>query len=143
MDEQEIAKLTGAPFDPTASYNDKVICVSEKKAKEKTMAFLFLLGSNKTQHGNMLVDLHNNFIKGNAGVFPDTLQGAYSLMVNWRPSFTHRTVAPQFGMSFTQEETKPKSNTGTIACWGCSKEGIVQSDSANPACVEKWKAQLI
>ena len=142
MDEQEIAKLTGAPFDPTESYNENIIRASEKKAKEKTMAALFLLGSDKIRYGDMTVDLHNDFIKGNAGVFPATLQGAYSLMVNWRPSFNHRTVAPQLGTSFTQEETKPKSNTSTIACWGCGKEGIVQSDCNNPACVEKWKAKL-
>ena len=56
---------------------------TRQKSKEAVLAMMFLTGVDKTQYGNLLLELENNNLKGN-NEYPTTLTEAYHLLINWK-----------------------------------------------------------
>ena len=64
------------------------------KAENRVLAMMFLLGGRPDKYQNLLVDLQNQFIRGN-DQFPKTLTDSYNLMSNYTPSLTTSALDPQ------------------------------------------------
>jgi hypothetical protein len=137
MDRQELVDSTNAPYNPITVYSAISIKAAEKAAKERVLSCMFLNRADKTKYGEMVTDLHNDYVKGNDS-YPSTLKDSCALLTNWHPKFESKPVVAQYGTSFAQEVAK---TSGGVTCWGCGKEGIVMSERTNEVCIKKWKAK--
>jgi hypothetical protein len=136
IEQHEIASITKTPWDSSTTYADDIILAAEIAAKERVLACMFLNRADKTRYGDMVIELHNDYVKGKDS-YPSTMRAAFTMLTNWRPKYESRPSAVQNGSSFNQEAGK----NGNIHCWGCGKEGIVMSECTNELCIKKWKAK--
>jgi hypothetical protein len=115
-----------------AGYTQAVQDKAYEQSKERCLACMLLMGSDKTRYGDMLTEIQNDYQK-NINSYPATVTSAYALLVNWIPKFVPRAPVLQQGSSFAQG--------GNIECWGCRKADVLLSECVKPECMKKWKAK--
>jgi hypothetical protein len=106
------------------------------KAKEKILARMFFVKSDKGRYGPMLAKLKNDKISG-LNTYPMNRVAAFALLNNWDTTYERRvsSSSSNFGTSFNQ-------NGGMITCWGCGTSGIILLECKNEECVKKYKARM-
>jgi len=112
----------------------EVIEAYSVKARKKFLAIAFLLGGKVDLYGNLVVELENDFLKGN-DFFPSTVTEAYQLMANYsqRKTVNVNPVRRQNAVGFLQSSTgnsnrKPVKGTdervhASIQCFKCGDYG--------------------
>jgi hypothetical protein len=128
MVQNELAAITGSPYSDNTTYSTAQIAEAKLDGKERYLACLFLMGSDKTRYGDMFTELHNDHVKGIVDAYPKTVVNAYSLMDTWTAKYTQ-------GSSLAQ------GRNDVVTCWGCGAEGMVLAKCTNAPCMEKWKAK--
>jgi hypothetical protein len=73
-----------------------------QEAKDKYLAWLFLVNSDKKRYGSLIRDIQNNFTHGQ-DTCPDTLTGAYDFIVNYEAPRSTRHV-DEGGMAFYNQD---------------------------------------
>ena len=87
--------------------------------RDRYLACLFLVKSDRTRFGDLLRDLQNQHTQGH-NVYPRTLNSAYSMLTNWKPE-RNRTDNPRGdrGRGRDQQTTSEQHNDAS----GASVEG--------------------
>jgi hypothetical protein len=73
-----------------------------QEAKDKYLARLFLVNSDKKRYGSLIRDIRNDFTRGQ-DTYPDTLTGAYDFIVNYEAPRSTRHV-DEGGMAFYNQD---------------------------------------
>jgi hypothetical protein len=136
MVQNELATITGSPYSDNTTYSPAQIAEAKLDGKERYLACLFLMGSDKTRYGDMFTELHNDHAKGIVDAYPKTVANAYSLMDTWTAKYT-----PPPPLAHVQGSSFAQGGNDVITCWGCGAEGVVLAKCTTTACMEKWKAK--
>jgi hypothetical protein len=107
------------------------------KSKERVLACMFLLKSDKDRYGQMLAKIQNDHVSGN-GCYPQTRIAAFAMLNNWNITYERRVYNPVIasGSSFAQ------ASGGGLSCWGCGEPGVILPHCKKPGCIKKYAAKL-
>ena len=54
------------------------------RARDKYLAMMFLMNSDRNRYGKLIEELGNEYLKGNLQAFPTDLIDMYRIMINWK-----------------------------------------------------------
>ncbi|MHA7927606.1 MAG: reverse transcriptase domain-containing protein, partial [Marinobacter sp.] len=130
---QEVRAEMGVTDTSSAAQKEKAL----EACRERCMAVSFLLGSDRRRYHQLIVDLENDFTRGQKN-YPKTITDAYNLLVNWRnPNYVpHKggTATGELafvqdghavdgdGYTLVQKNGKPRDKANVI-CYNCGKKG--------------------
>ena len=125
----ELESITGSPYNESIDYDEDDIEKARSDSRDKYLACLFLLSTDRIRYGSLVDGIENDHVKG-LNTYPKTLQEAFALLTQTKATRRGRFIPA--GSSFLQ---------GEIKCWGCGTPGVILSECVNPECVKKWKAK--
>jgi hypothetical protein len=101
-------------------------------ARDKCLVVAYLSGSDKNRYGSLVEDLENDYTKGNNN-YPETLNAAYNLVVNYR---NHQRPASHVfidseGMTFANVE-KRVVDRAKVRCFNCDVMGRYANECTEP-----------
>jgi hypothetical protein len=132
MVQNELAVIMGSSYSDSITYSTTQIAEAKVVGKERYLACLFLMGSDKTRYGDMFTELHNDHAKGIVDAYPKTVANAYSLMDTWTAKYTAPPpLVHMQGSSFAQ------GRNDVVTCWGCGAEGMVLAKCTD---AHAWKS---
>jgi len=129
---REVMSQDGLDYD-NDSLDDGVRESYFDKARKKFVAIVFLLGGKANLYNNLVVNLENDYLKGN-NFFPSTVTEAYQLMANYSHKkeiganqHERRQNAIGFMQSATSNSNHVKGTDGLvhshIKCYKCGDTG--------------------
>jgi len=91
--------------------------------RERMLAIGFLLGADRSRHGNMIREFENLFVAG-LDEWLKTLSDACGVMTNWKQERSTGLQINTKGVSFAMDGNKGKPrNRKNMTCFNCRKKG--------------------
>jgi hypothetical protein len=92
--------------------------------KDKYLAMMFLVNSDRQRYGSLICDIKNKYTRG-SDTYPTTLSMAYDYIVNYRLAKTcDNNIDEQGGVAFYtrgNEDDLPRSSRGRGRNGGCEQ----------------------
>ena len=101
QEDRIIAELEHVALDPDVPTEEERTRATQI-ARDKYLAVLFLLNSDKRRYGALITNISNEFVCGN-DTYPTTLTGAYDYIVNYTEINTSTGHGDEGGLSFYNE----------------------------------------
>ena len=101
QEDRIIAELEHVALDPDVPTEEERTRATQI-ARDKYLAVLFLLNSDKRRYGALITNISNEFVRGN-DTYPTTLTGAYDYIVNYTEINTSTGHGDEGGLSFYNE----------------------------------------
>ena len=101
QEDRIIAELEHVALDPDVPTEEEWTRATQI-ARDKYLAVLFLLNSDKRRYGTLITNISNKFVRGN-DTYPTTLTGAYDYIVNYTEINASTGHGDEGGLSFYNE----------------------------------------
>ena len=101
QEDRIIAELEHLALDPDVPTEEERSRATQI-ARDKYLAVLFLLNSDKRRYGTLVTNISNEFVRGN-DTYPTTLTGAYDYIVNYTEINSSNAHGEEGGLSFYNE----------------------------------------
>ena len=101
QEDRIIAELEHVALDPDVPTEEERARATQI-ARNKYLAVLFLLNSDKRRYGTLVTNISNEFLRGN-DTYPTTLTGAYDYIINYTEVNASTGHGDKGGLSFYNE----------------------------------------
>jgi hypothetical protein len=96
---------------------------AQARAKDRYLAVMFLLNSDKKRYGSLVRDIENEYTRG-TNTYPNTLSAAYAFLVNYRTDRPNNPMeADEGGLAFYNSDEEGSNRNPRGGCDGRGGRG--------------------